>query len=340
MVEAFVALHPDLKEELDVLLQTKFLPDQHIIFDNKEELLLLNTSAFDINTTNYEEWLVMYMDNELNEGQMAAVDNFVLHNPEVQKELQLLQKTKLLPQDVIFPDKKSLYRTERVRRIPAWWRMAAAAAIVTAIGTTAIVMLNNRPPAAAIDPIAKTTGTEKKSQTNPVTAEQGQKAQPVAVEPATSDKNNNELLTADNNTRQAKSAVITEERSAPLATNNITPVTNNLTTPDQNPNVNPSLKTEEGFTNTKKDLTTPIETINTTPVTKPLSKSYIDRPDVPITAVYDPSEETGDDEPTGKKNKLRGFFRKVTRTFEKRTSIDATDGEDRLLVAGLSIKLK
>ena len=41
-----------------------------------------------------------------------------------------------------------------------------------------------------------------------------------------------------------------------------------------------------------------------------------------------------------KKNKLRGFFRKVTRTFEKRTNIDATDGDDRLLVAGLSIKLK
>ena len=42
---------------------------------------------------------------------------------------------------------------------------------------------------------------------------------------------------------------------------------------------------------------------------------------------------------SGKKNKLRGFFRKVTRTFEKRTNIKATDDEDRLLLAGLSIKL-
>ena len=41
-----------------------------------------------------------------------------------------------------------------------------------------------------------------------------------------------------------------------------------------------------------------------------------------------------------KKNKLRGFFRKVTRTFEKRTNIDPTDGEDRLLVAGLAFKTK
>jgi hypothetical protein len=46
------------------------------------------------------------------------------------------------------------------------------------------------------------------------------------------------------------------------------------------------------------------------------------------------------EQPNGKKNKLRGFFRKVTRTFEKRTNIKATDDDDdRLLIAGLAIKL-
>jgi hypothetical protein len=46
-----------------------------------------------------------------------------------------------------------------------------------------------------------------------------------------------------------------------------------------------------------------------------------------------------DTDDSGKKNKFRGLFRKVTRTFEKRTNIKATDDEDRLLVAGLAIKL-
>ena len=41
-----------------------------------------------------------------------------------------------------------------------------------------------------------------------------------------------------------------------------------------------------------------------------------------------------------KKNKLRGFFRKITRTLEKRTNIDATDDDGKLLIAGLAIKLK
>ena len=40
-----------------------------------------------------------------------------------------------------------------------------------------------------------------------------------------------------------------------------------------------------------------------------------------------------------KKNKFRGFFRKVTRTIEKTTNMKTTDEEDRLLLAGLAIKL-
>jgi hypothetical protein len=59
------------------------------------------------------------------------------------------------------------------------------------------------------------------------------------------------------------------------------------------------------------------------------------------------SGKTGDDPDAifasndEKKNKHRGFFRKLARTFEKRTNIKATDGEndDRLLIAGLAIKL-
>ena len=46
-----------------------------------------------------------------------------------------------------------------------------------------------------------------------------------------------------------------------------------------------------------------------------------------------------DAEQPGRKNKLRGIFRKITRTFEKNTNIKATDDEDRLLLGGLAIKL-
>jgi hypothetical protein len=46
------------------------------------------------------------------------------------------------------------------------------------------------------------------------------------------------------------------------------------------------------------------------------------------------------DQTDGKKNKLRGLLRKVTRTFEKNTQVNATDENDRLLIGGLALKLK
>jgi hypothetical protein len=52
-----------------------------------------------------------------------------------------------------------------------------------------------------------------------------------------------------------------------------------------------------------------------------------------------PENDENLDQPE-KKNKLRGIFRKLTRTLEKRANIDATDDGNKLLVAGLSFKLK
>ena len=40
----------------------------------------------------------------------------------------------------------------------------------------------------------------------------------------------------------------------------------------------------------------------------------------------------------GKKSRFRGIFRKLTRTFEKNTNINAAD-DDRVLIGGLAIKL-
>jgi hypothetical protein len=59
------------------------------------------------------------------------------------------------------------------------------------------------------------------------------------------------------------------------------------------------------------------------------------------TAKADNFEDDGStEEGSGKKGALRGFFRKVTRNVEKRTGVDPTNGDNRLLVGGLSIKLK
>ncbi|HRF19100.1 MAG TPA: hypothetical protein PK977_13085, partial [Chitinophagaceae bacterium] len=121
MVEDFVQLHPDLKEELELLSQFKFTPDDDIVFDNKEELLKVNGET-PVSLNNYEESLLSYIDNELTEQQRIAVEQFVNTNPAAKKELELLQQTKLQPETILFANKESLYRKEeKVRSLPVRW---------------------------------------------------------------------------------------------------------------------------------------------------------------------------------------------------------------------------
>ena len=59
-----------------------------------------------INRNNYEEFLLMYVDNELNARERAAVELFVQQNPDLLPELEALQRTVLSADDEILLDDK------------------------------------------------------------------------------------------------------------------------------------------------------------------------------------------------------------------------------------------
>jgi hypothetical protein len=100
-VELFVQENPDLKNELDWLLQSRLVPDASLVFDNKEQLMKTSGDS-SINTTNYEKWLLLYTDNELTAEQKLAIEKFAAAHPAIQEELELLQKTKFQPEQEIF----------------------------------------------------------------------------------------------------------------------------------------------------------------------------------------------------------------------------------------------
>ena len=62
-----------------------------------------------ISLENYEEWLILYMDNELTAAQKAEVEAFLLLHPHFQEELDLLMGTKLPADDLIFAGKAELH---------------------------------------------------------------------------------------------------------------------------------------------------------------------------------------------------------------------------------------
>ncbi|HEV7334030.1 MAG TPA: hypothetical protein VGN63_23550 [Flavisolibacter sp.] len=61
-----------------------------------------------ISLSNYEEWFILYMDDELSASQKEMVDQFLLLHPHLQEEMDLLLSTKLPTDAMVFFDKSSL----------------------------------------------------------------------------------------------------------------------------------------------------------------------------------------------------------------------------------------
>src|SRR6478609_2443437 len=65
-----------------------------------------------INRHNYEEFFLLYVDNELNTSLRHAVEDFAKQNPDLAIELDMLMQVKVLPGEIMFADKEILLRTE------------------------------------------------------------------------------------------------------------------------------------------------------------------------------------------------------------------------------------
>ena len=67
-----------------------------------------------INRHNYEEFFLMYVDNELTPAQRAGVEAFVQQHQDLSDELKMLQQATIVPEeDIQFTTKDLLYRTEQ-----------------------------------------------------------------------------------------------------------------------------------------------------------------------------------------------------------------------------------
>ena len=153
-VEAFVMDHPDLKTELEMLLQTILPADDLKVFSDKESLYRTTDTSL-VNLTNYESFFVRYADDELTNDEKAATEQFVYHHPECEADFETIQRAKLVPDTTIqFPDKSLLYRSESGKRKPVialWMRYSAAAAVII---LAAILWVSQRPM-----PVTPDTGT-------------------------------------------------------------------------------------------------------------------------------------------------------------------------------------
>ena len=352
MVEDFAELHPDLKDELDTLLHYKLEPDTTVVFQNKEDLLKVNLpdrqagGETPVSLTNYQEWLLLYTDNELSLQQKEMVEDFAAAHPEVKKELTLLLKTRLQPDAISFNNKETLYKSSaKVRPLFGKWYRAAAAILILALGLTTLVIINNKS-----DQGQSTAGLKKEpiKTNNPDTPQTGIAAVPAPDENNTTEKkqleekninpvykqalpekNNYAVTAVHNQPKQQIQTLPAENKKEQILVdaNNSKKPDNNLPKPLYNPNVQKEEQVIAVNETPKKDDNNNILTGNPVTDVTPQTSDFVQASNI-------------EDGNNGKKNKFRGFLRKVTRTFEKRTNIDPTNDGGEILVANFTIRTK
>ena len=321
LVEQFVLVHPDLKQELDLLLGTK-LPLEDISLENKENLL-----AESMKLNAIDEDLLLYLDDELNEAGKRQVEAKLKSDKAYQLQYNALLQTKPdRPEAISYPYKKELYRHE-VRRTVSFYWVRIAAAIIILIGMGIFVFVNQQQPAAP----DKDTASVKARKTQPAIVET-KTVNPIVIEKTTSPQP--PIAKADKTgdapavVRHIKKKAREKEIKKPI----ITPVENTpqITVRDEQPR----REENNAIVRSKPELPSQ-QTINKDNVTSSAIGSYNNQTTSAITAVHTDVAKTENE----KKSTLKGFLRKATRFIERRTNISTTNENDELLIGAVSVKL-
>ncbi len=172
-----------------------------------------------VNKENYEEYMMMYTDGELNEAEIKALMAFVNEYPELSKELEAYTATKLLPDTkLVYANKEALLKTlpasGRNIGMRTWWMYAAAAAVLL----FAITIIKQGGD--AIDsPVVANTQTEQPASTQtPVinnTIQKDSNTEELHSTPASSVANENAIAKAKSKKQKVKSPIIENQIEEP-----------------------------------------------------------------------------------------------------------------------------
>ncbi len=109
----FLEQNYDLKEEFESFENISLKADASIKFDNKENLKKLVIIAVDsINESNYQEYFIAYLENDLDVRSSENVELFLEKNIFLKKEYELFRKTFMKPDvKTVFDDKNVLKKS-------------------------------------------------------------------------------------------------------------------------------------------------------------------------------------------------------------------------------------
>jgi hypothetical protein len=329
-VEAFAALHPDLQEELDILLTTK-LDAETISFDKTS--LLSDSMKQNV----IDESLLLYIDDELKGDEKKNLEEKIANDTTYQYQHNLLLQTKLPTEVIAYPNKAELYRKEERRIRPViWYRAAAAVFVLMAsgymwyLGQDAVPHTNSvaTVPASKQTPVQQPNSTPSitEATTNNLAAVDEPTEQPVAT-PSTVDRSEDFIAANHTATRPVS------QQEGNLATQADEPIRTSVI-------VTPNTTIDAVAPQAIATIDRPQQIINTQPVTTTQALAYNKQnPEIATdNSGYD--QAVALEPENNKRGSVKGFLRKATRFIERRTGVATTNEDDELLIGAVAIKLK
>lgn len=320
-VELFLEQHTDLQEEFMLLQQAVLQPEQEVVFQSKESLYKKENG---ITVSNYQEYFLLYIDNELGASEKEMVETFVLQQPQLQEEFTLLKETVLPAERISFVNKQSLYRKEAGGRpviISMRWASLAAAVM---IGVMVLVMFANKG--------GKDEGTQVvagKNTTRPSVGNENRPVKEVIPEPAGAATNDHSTIAADlnNSTRNIKTPQPLRQQSE----NGVQEIIEGSDRVEEQQLAVTTTIPNPGTTHVTGTVTTP--TVDTEPgEEKVIATSSTTTSQFVQPAVYSEPLEQEEDKTVYlgavqvNPDKVRGFFRKATRFFTNKVKSNDDDG--------------
>ncbi|NCU05324.1 MAG: hypothetical protein GXC73_15200 [Chitinophagaceae bacterium] len=325
IVEAFVAANPDLRDEFELLQQSTFVDD--VKLDKTFIASLLKPVGEESNIN--EEQLLLYIDNELNTTDKAAVEKELITDTSLQNELQWLRRSQLKADtSIVFPDKSLLYKQAEPARVfslsSSARRWSAAAAVTLLLGSAMWLMIDSNKTIDKPESIASVTKTAETKKGTEVVAPSSVKE----LVKETLDEQNKEF----GNTTTASvtnSAVTTTQQQT--TTNNPTVAAVNSGTTTTTPvdvTIDPVTTEEVGKTAEEK-FTVPSNN-STTSTVQPIANniSYASYNN----DVADEEDDALFNEERQRKSGIAGLIKKAKRTLERKTGIQSSSSEVRFAV--------
>ena len=293
----------------------------------------------------------MYIDDELSTADKLNVEKLLQTNTVANKELALLQQTKLQADTaIVFANKKSLYRKEGGRVIELPWRRIAAAAILLGFGTWATISFIKTDKPAQGGNVANTqpkaTTPAQTENTAPSTSLAQQPSTVKDVNPTVANVNDAVKQAAEKNNQQASKNLqqrVPEKQDDNIivAKEELKKPSNNLPEPYKNFNNNNSNEILYSNVTPKNAATDKINSGLTNSVV--VANNITNNSDVSGYALHaNYTDDNADnnlstDDNKGRKTKLGGFIRKVKRLVERTTEDPSGNG---IKVAGFDIAIK